>query len=209
MLGGTSSAQGMITSLNNNKKLLRKKRYFKKERSFLNLKNEYYKAAGGEMNFKTASKQQLAEIRQRFIQRRRNETYLSIGIAVFVLALIAYFIYIQINSQNEIQEKILIKKNAAEFQIDRDNYLFFIADGDEYLKKNQLHNAIFQYKKALDIFPNEYYIKYRLAYAYTYRCRNEQKDCETGLIYIDDLMKTYPNTDDLIQLKSTLEFFVE
>jgi predicted Zn-dependent protease len=209
MLGGTSSAQGMITSLNNNKKLLRKKRYFKKERSFLNLKNEYYKAAGGEMNFKTASKQQLAEIRQRFIQRRRKEAYISIAIVAFILMLIAYFIYIQINSQNEIQEKILIKKNAAELQIDRDNYLFYISDGDDYLKKNQWHNAIFQYKKALEIFPNEYDIKYRLAYAYTYRCRNEQKDCDTGLAYINALMEAYPNNDDLIQLKSTLEFFAE
>uniref|UniRef100_UPI00404A40D3 hypothetical protein n=1 Tax=Gelidibacter sp. TaxID=2018083 RepID=UPI00404A40D3 len=205
MLGGTSSAQGMITSLNNNKKLLRKKRYFKKERSFLNLKNEYYKAAGGEMNFKTASKQQLAEIRLRFIQRRRKEAYISISIMVFVLTLIAYFIFTQIKTDKQVVSKV----NAAQQQINKDNYLFYIADGDEYLKKNEWHNAIFQYKKALEIFPNEYHIKYRLAYAYTYRCRNEQKDCETGLAYIKDLMKTYPNTDDLIQLKSTLEFLEE
>lgn len=205
MLGGTSSAQGMITSLNNNKKLLRRKRYFKKERSFLNLKNEYYKAAGGEMNFKTASKQQLAEIRQRFIQRRRKEAYISIAIVAFILMLIAYLIYTQINTSKE----VITKVNAAQQQINKDNYLFYINDGDEYLKKNQWHNAIFQYKKALEIFPNEYHIKYRLANAYTYRCRNEQKDCDTGLAYLNELMKTYPNTEDLIQLKSTLEFFEE
>lgn len=203
MLGGTSSAQAMITILNNNKKLLRKKRYFKKERSFLNLKNEYYKAAGGEMNFKTASKQQLAEIRQRFIQRRQKEAYISITIIAFIMMLITYFTYTQINASNEVMTKV----NAAQHQIKLDNYLFYINDGDDYLKKNQWHNAIFQYKKALEIFPNEYHIKYRLAYAYTYRCRNEQKDCDTGLAYINALMEVYPNNDDLIQLKSTLEFF--
>ena len=51
---GGGSIQGMINSLSNNKKLLRSKRFFHKEKTFLSLKQEYLKAADGKIDFKKA-----------------------------------------------------------------------------------------------------------------------------------------------------------
>ena len=45
-MGGGGSIQGMSNSLKINRQMLRKKTYFSKERSFLNRKREFHKAAG-------------------------------------------------------------------------------------------------------------------------------------------------------------------
>lgn len=69
-----------------------------------------------------------------------------------------------------------------------DFHTFLISDGDDYMENGKWHNAIFQYKKALELFPNNYDAKYRLGYAYTYRCRNEGKECIKGTEYLDKLI---------------------
>jgi len=56
----------MNTSLSNNKKLLKSKRLFHKERTFLSVKKEYLKASNGKLNFKTASKKELLELRKKY-----------------------------------------------------------------------------------------------------------------------------------------------
>ncbi|WP_121666182.1 hypothetical protein [Mesonia aquimarina] len=70
---GGGSIQGMRNSLSNNKKLLRSKSYFKKERSFLSIKAEYLKAAGGKIAFKKASKEDILKIRKKIIRQKRKE----------------------------------------------------------------------------------------------------------------------------------------
>lgn len=69
-MGGGFSAQGMITSLSNNKKLLRRQSIFKPEQTFLHAKQQYLKNASGDFNFKTATKEELAAIRSKI--RKRN-----------------------------------------------------------------------------------------------------------------------------------------
>ena len=77
-MGGGGSIQGMISSLNNNRKLLRKKRLFRPKKTFLNIKNEYLKSAEGELNLKKATKKQLHEIRVKILKRRKQNTLLRV-----------------------------------------------------------------------------------------------------------------------------------
>ncbi len=71
-MGGGGSIQGMITSLKNNRKLLRKKRLFRPEKTFLRIKKEYIKSAEGELNLKNATGRQLRDIRVKVLKRRKK-----------------------------------------------------------------------------------------------------------------------------------------
>ncbi|MGS2765187.1 hypothetical protein [Sinomicrobium sp. M5D2P9] len=72
-MSGGGSIQGMINSLKNNKKLLRSKSLFSKEKTFLNIKKEYLKAAGGNLDFKKASKEDITRIRKSVLKERKKD----------------------------------------------------------------------------------------------------------------------------------------
>ena len=201
-MAGGGSIQGMITSLSNNKKLLRRNRLFRPENSFLNLKKEYLKAAEGKINIKKATKKELAEIRRKVLEQRRKEDYITAGLfaasLMFIGLLISIIIKDMIIFNNETQQIEL--KNRT------DQYLELIADGDQSLAKRKWYNAIYQYKKALEVFPKEYDINYRLASAYCYRCEIEFKDCTEAKEQLNKLLKEYPEKPDLLRLREILKF---
>ena len=192
----------MITALRNNKKLLRKKSLFRPERTFLSLKKEYLKAANGEIEFKKATKEQLIAIRTKIKKRRKKETYTIVLIFFILFSSFCFLIYSLIMDSidtNEKTQKIELKKKTEES-------LNFIADGDNWLKNKNWQNAIFQYKKALEIFPTDYSINYRLAYAYSLRCENEYVDCQNAKNLIDKLINQFPQKIELLALKETLKY---
>jgi len=204
-MGGGGSIQGMNNSLNNNKKLLRKKSLFKKERSFLNLKRAYFKAAEGEINVRNATKEQLAAIRKKVLNQRRRENRILTAIASSVILLTSFLLYPHISAavKNPPSTNNAEQVHSAQ---DTEDFNFYISEGDKYLKQSKWHNAVFQYKKAVELFPSEYDGMYRLAYAQVYRCRNTGVNCISGRELVDKLLKSYPDKKELIDLKIVLEF---
>lgn len=81
-----------------------------------------------------------------------------------------------------------------------------INNGDQWLKKRKWHNAIFQYKKALEIFPTEYDINFRLASAYAYRCESKFENCFEAKELLNKLLSRDPENSKLLKLKKVLEF---
>ncbi len=201
-MGGGGSIQGMINSLKNNKKLLRRNRMFLKDRSFLNLKKEYLKAADGEVNFKKATKKQLSEIRVKVIRERKKRSYIYIGLFIACFFIIGFPIYHDFKANKMAEETT----DSIQLEKDKKEYLDLIADGDLWLSKKKWHNAIFQYKEALTLFPKEYDANYRLAMAYCYRCESEFEDCKKAKKLLEKLIRRYPNRLDLLKLKKILEF---
>ena len=201
-MGGGGSIQGMITSLKNNRKLLRKKRLFRPEKTFLRIKKEYIKSAKGELNLKNATGRQLRDIRVKVLKRRKKNEFVRIVIFISFISVFSLIAYDYIKSSkalNELNEK-------RELKLKSDQYYSLIAEGDEWLKTRKWHNAIFQYKKALVIFPNDYSIHYRLANAYCLRCEDEFKDCNKAKKLLDKLMNQFPDKLELLKLKKILEF---
>lgn len=97
-----------------------------------------------------------------------------------------------------------VKKISAE-QIEINNqekYLFFIDDGDKWLQKRNYYNAVFQYKKALQLYPSDFDANYRLALGYSYRCQYDFEDCGTGKELIDKLEKQFPNNKEIKEVKT-------
>jgi len=201
-MGGGGSIQGMITSLNNNRKLLRKKRLFRPEKTFFGIKNEYIKSAGGELMLKKATKKQLRDIRVKILKRRKRIEFVRSLVFIVFISLFCLMAFNYIQSSKEVNER----NQKIEFKLKTDQYYSLIADGDEWLKTRKWHNAIFQYKKALAIFPSDYSIHYRLANAYCLRCEDEFKDCNKGKKILDKLLHQFPNKPELLKLKKKLEY---
>jgi tetratricopeptide (TPR) repeat protein len=173
---GEGSMMHMIITLRNNKKLLRKKGMFKKERSFLQSDKSNYAAPSTGIPSEEVAPEQLEKIRSKVIgERKRRNLQFTIFLCVIlpILGFLGYLVLhnfsfgfdtLQNYGTEQVKSKVsLVKKNKT--------YLFYLNDGDARLKKHQYHNAIFQYKKALEVFPSEFDAQYRLALAYSYQCQ--------------------------------------
>ncbi len=200
-MGGGGSIQGMNNSLKMNRQLLRKKTYFRKERSFLNRKREYHKAAGI-IDLKTATKEELAGIRKTIIKRRRKSNLIFLFLFVIIASPLLYFSFDFFKTQTN--KELMIEKMEKDERMEK--YNFFISDGDEYIKKGEWHNAMFQFNKAIEIFPNDYHAHYRYSYAAVYRCRNEKEKCEIADNSLSKLLKEFPDKTELIELEQMLIF---
>ncbi len=201
-MGGEGSIQSMIASLRNNKNLLRKKGLFKKERSFLNTKKEYYKAAQGNFDIEKISKEELLLIRKKVIHQRKIEnTRAWLFAFVVITPIIGYGIY----TFNKAQNKIIQQNEAA-----KDNYLienineynYLIDEGDKWIEKKNWNNAIYRYEKAVKLFPKDFDANYRLALAYSYHCMFKNKDCDIGKKLMERLLKYNPENQDVQKLKT-------
>jgi hypothetical protein len=201
-LPGEGSIQGMITSLSNNKRLLRKKNMFRPEKTFMSLKRAYIKSAGGEIELKKATKKQLRAIRIQIIQERRKNWYAFYIIFLFLFSVIGFVTY------NSIQNTIIAKEKAEKIELayKEERSLLFISKGDYWLKKRSWFNAIFEYKRAFELLPYDYTVNYRLVNAYCLRCENEFEDCKKGKKLLDKLINQFPKKPELLQLKELLKF---
>ena len=68
-------------------------------------------------------------------------------------------------------------------------------------EKRKWNNAIFQYSRALEVFPNEFDAQYRLAQSYTYKCQLENKSCFKADSLVDRLIKYFPENKKIQELK--------
>ncbi|AXP83072.1 hypothetical protein CJ739_4014 [Mariniflexile rhizosphaerae] len=202
MFGG-GSIQGMITSLNNNKKLLRSKRLFKKEKTFLSLKKEYLKAASGKLDLKKASAKEILEIRKKVIKKRKKEHLIFIAMALIVISIFSY-VPLKLIKQNNLLVK---NQQTLEFKEKENKFLILIDDGDNWFKKGDWQNAIFQYQKAKKMFSDNYDVNYRLVNAYSLQCEREIKNCHVAKELLDKLILDFPEKKhELIKIKDRLEY---
>ena len=204
MLGG-GSIQGMINSLRNNRRLLRSKRYFNKERSFLNTKSEHLKTKDGKIDFKVISDQDLLKIKKQIRRNARGEkrkqALILITLSILAISVLVYIMY-GIVHQNEIDS--LNRENIIQQQKEKE-YLRLIEEGDSWLKKSKWHNSRFDYKKAKEIFPNNYEINYRILYSYALECELTFVNCVEAKQLLKDLISDFPERkSELLKLEEKL-----
>ncbi len=208
-MAGEGSIMHMITTLRNNKYLLRRKRMFKKDRSFLNTKKEDYKAAEGKIDIRKLSKEELLAIKNSVIKSRRSQLLRTLLITSLVLGSI---IILVLRISNKLEKERLEQVKIIEERVSKDNltqnttqYNYFVKEGDLWVTKGNWDNAVFEYKIAQKIFPQKPEINYKLALAYVYNCSNFNQDCDKGKKLLDSLLLVMPNNADLLELKLVLE----
>lgn len=198
-MGGEGSIMGMIVSLRNNNKLLRKTNPFQRNRSFGKLRDDYikYSYPKGKVESKSISKHELEEIRKRVILENKRENLKIIiftSIALLVIVGVASAIFIHFRNNNQLLQQRILKQNTEQ-------YLDYISDGDKWLEKKRWNKAIFQYLLAKKIFPNEYNVNYRLVLAYGNNCKFELIGCKPGLDLLNKLKNQFPEKSELINVQ--------
>jgi len=202
MFGGFGSINHMIVTLRNNKKLLPAKRSYFKKSDYSTIKNEYYNAVGDAFNIKKANPEQLHAVRTQILNKRKKESrkfflLLGIGLPLIVLALYITFHNFQFGFPNV--------KTASEISFennDEEMYMFYLDDGDNWLQKRNYYNAVFQYKKAVALYPSDFEANYRLALGYSYQCQYDFENCEIGMKLISKLEKEFPDKMEIQAVKA-------
>ena len=210
---GLGNIQGMRIILRNNREMLRKTGLFKKDRSFLSTRKEYLKASEGKVDLKTISKAELRALREKVIRNRKAENFRAWAITL-ILALPLMFFgiskYLDYNHRMQLEFQEEQKRNNElngifldqKLTEDLNEFTLLIDEGDKWIEKRNWNNAIYKYKKAVKLFPNEFEGNYRLALAYSYRCKESNKDCEIGNKLTNSLLEFYPNDPSLLELKA-------
>lgn len=92
-MGGEGSMQHMITTLRNNKALLRKRSMFKKSDSFRDKRIAYYKLSKGAINNRKLTKKELRVIRAKIKADNRKQFFIDALLLGVIIAIIGYSIY--------------------------------------------------------------------------------------------------------------------
>jgi len=200
---GSSSAKGMIDSLRNNRKLLRKKSRFKKDRTFLSLNENDLKGAKGKPTFKAYSKEAIKNIKSKFKRRRKRE-----NVFFAFLGLLGLFFSILLGTflvKDVVQERN--KSRQEQIQKNERVYLRYIEFGDRWFSQGKWKNAIFYYKQGVEVYPNDYEMNYRLLRAYCQFCKNDLEDCALAKELLDSLLIRFPEKEvQLSEQKAILNF---
>lgn len=177
MIGGSGFSKHSSTSSRENRKLRRKKSLFKPERSFLNLKGVATHAEEGEIPSEKLSKRERRRIKQKTAREVSRQNAIGWMIAVTSLAIFAVLMmnFYEKTNQQEIANQQQSKAAATKEQLKK--YEYYIASGDDWLKDKQYHNAAFQYRLALRLFPKDSLATLRLISATDLNCKVNSEDC--------------------------------
>jgi tetratricopeptide (TPR) repeat protein len=202
---GGGSILGMIISLRNNKQLLRKKNRFDRRRMFSgdDPQNLIY---GGNtpLEFKHISENELEEFRIKIRERNRKNLRRRIIGSTLILFIVGFGIYwLTINIDREL---VKIKREAelATFEQNNFKYDLLVRSGDNYVLRSEWAEAIFEYRKALVIFPDIYEANYKLADAYMKSCMNDNMYCSEGKKHLDKIIALFPEEVKLLEIRATL-----
>lgn len=155
-MGGEGSIQPL---LNNNKNLLRKKSFFKRDKSASVQKATLLKNNSGELAFEKVSDEDLEKIKSEIQSKAKridiiNGIYATIAIIIICSLLTLYIRHtIKIDRAYKLQtEKLMLQEKAAKNQRIYDVY---VEEATEQFEKRHWKNAIHFYKKALVKKPND------------------------------------------------------
>lgn len=83
-------------------------------------------------------------------------------------------------------KEVLAKKRLKEF-------VFYLNDGDLWLSYDHYYNAVFQYRKAHQLYPDSYQSNHRLVMGLAYQCEFESRGCKEGKERALCLLEQYPD----------------
>lgn len=188
IMGGGGSIQNMQNALKNNKNLRSKRaNLFKRKSVYSSIKNN---PNSGENNIRHLTEKERVILKTKLAKSRRDNIILAAILSTIVSIIVAYVL---IDLFKPFQEDFT---SAAELQLTQSTnkaYQFFMQDGDEWFAKRNWHNAIFQYKNALEKEPNSFVSKVKLAYSYLNQCKFENEGCVEAYSLLRDLQEELPN----------------
>lgn len=203
-MGGEGSIQHMINTLRNNKKLLRKKNYFKKDRTFLSLSREDFKAINAKLNLKNATKEELALLRAKLVKERKRTYRINLIVIFSILCFGAVTVFYFIHRNNLREAQLRTQEEEISLIENYNQFVYYIQDGDRWMEKSHWHNAIYRYEQAAKLLPMEFEANYKLALAYSKNCQNNNEDCEKAKAMLVHLNEMFPDESSIVSIDTLL-----
>lgn len=176
-MGGGGFTRHGSTSLNENRKLLKRKRLFKKERSFLNLKNKVFHQDSEGISSTSLSKIERWRYRAKTKRSYAKDRFYTRIIVVFGITLFfigSFGLYVTTEQRAlDIKENIQTARTTERLQ----QYNYYISSGDEWYDQKKYYNAAYQYRLALEVFPKDSVARVKLIQAYDSNCFYDNRNC--------------------------------
>jgi hypothetical protein len=189
--------------------MLRKSRFNKENNHFKN--RQFYRAAEekGLLNFKTATKAELRQIRAKIIlQKKRQATIYIISFVVVALVVLALALVMNHNfnkAENRYYANLSsaqMKKEAEQHQQLLKTHAFFIENAQKFIKLNEWDKAILVLNDARKMLPNDFETNYLLAITLVNNCNSSNANCETAQKHLNHLIYSNPHREDLLILRA-------
>jgi hypothetical protein len=172
--GAAGSIQAMITSLRNNKMLLRKKEFFQREER-IELNRAKHKEA---LVYPEFNEELLDEIKLTYQRKKRHNDVLILFVLLSTIFICSIFVYYKVYpKQNQVSQTFINPKNEK-FTEKQKLFIFLLEDGDYWFSQSHFKNAVFQYKIALNLYPNNREVLQRLQKSYVRACELQDLFCD-------------------------------
>ena len=172
--GGASSILSMIITLRENRKLLRRRPYFKgPDGRFERDPRDPSASVYGDLDCTPARPEQLKAIRAKMLRFRKRQTWAVGFVVVFGLSLVIGGVAWMHHTWPPAEYDPLALYEARTLDEKRDReatYQFYLADGDAWLQKENWRNASFQYQQAYNMHPERAAPLQRLLHLNEQRC---------------------------------------
>lgn len=205
--GGT--VQHMINSIKNNQIILNKHVPFSQLKEHINRRTEKkLKISDSKFSAEEIEKAKAQVIKEMRRTKKRNRfiSILSLLIACVLVAGLFYWIVItphnwDINYSTKEQAERSHQKKLQQLQ----KFNFYIEDGNRWLEKKNLGNAIFQYNLGIKIIPTDSTANVNLSKALLLKCLTTSEDC---FLAKQQLLNTYQLLDRTTIKEEMLSFLI-
>lgn len=203
------SVQSMISSYKSNMNMLRKSRFNKENNHFKN--RQFYRAAEekGLLNFKTATKAELQQIRATIILQKKRQASIYIFSFILVGLVVIALVLVMNHNFSRAENKLQAHLSAAQIKIEAEQHqqllkthAFFIENAQKFIRLNQWDKAIIVLNDARKMLPNDFETNYLLAFARVKNCTSASVNCETAQSHLNLLINSNPNHEDLLNLRA-------
>lgn len=203
-MSGGGSILAMVVSLSNNKKLLRRKSVFEKGRQLDDPEMTTFKNRHRPIEVKHLSDSELKTIREKIMVQKKRSHRKAIKISILVFSITFLIIYLgsikiseALVSRNQSTTEELLQRKRAEFNSR-------VQKGDFLVSQSMFGDAIFHYKKAVELIPDSYKANARLANAYMQSCFEDYTYCDEGKRHLDKTIKLYSEDVKMLEIRASL-----
>ena len=155
-MAGEGSIQPL---LNNNKNLLRKKNYFRKDKSASKRKKTLLKGSTGELKFKKISDKKLQILKNEIQNKTQKEALKNSIYTIIALLIVSVFITFHVKKMWAFDKEHTLK--TERFLLQKENakklraYNIYMENAQEQFQNKHWKNAVHFYKKALIFKPQD------------------------------------------------------
>jgi len=197
---GEGSILGMIISYRENMRLRKKSRIFSKKDYFDQVDLRTLSNSHLQLDVRKLSEEELNIYKEKAIRsRKRNNRILLLTILLITVPVSLLVFKV---SNLIIKGDSHVESRQMPMEVREDKFYFYLTDADHWAEQNNWNNAIYQYKNAVNLSPNNYLANYRLARAYVYNCKLNGESCDEAISQLNKLIELFPEKASLYHLRA-------